>query len=191
MVEIVRHIECYCRYMVVRMRLLDEFELKMSSLSSYFTSHTVIIDVIGTEHRSSITWTERLELLEDTQELRCDLREVQHRIYIDHRCLHLRNYCSRYVLLDSFAEYRQVLLFESKTGSIKVTSEVLQQIGTAFDSIIEVKTMNASCRTGNKSSLGFGKHNRRLIECFDKTRSHDSYDSFVPFRIIYDSGLAA
>ena len=77
MVEIVGHIKGYGRYMMVRMRLLNELKLKMTAFSTHLASHAVVIYVIGTEDRSRISRSERLELLEDTKEFRRDLREIQ------------------------------------------------------------------------------------------------------------------
>ncbi len=70
MVEEVGHIEGDGGDMVIWMRFLDEFELEMASLSTDLTSHSVVIDVLCKEYRSGIPGAERLELLQDTEELR-------------------------------------------------------------------------------------------------------------------------
>ena len=88
MVEEISHVERYGRDMMVRMRLLNEFKLEMTAFCSYLTSHSVVIYVFSKEHRRCVSRTERLELLEDTQELRRDLREVQLCIYVYDRSLH-------------------------------------------------------------------------------------------------------
>ena len=94
MVEEISHVERYGRDMMVRMRLLNEFKLEMTTFCSYLTSHSVIIYIFSKKHRCCVSRTERLELLEDTQELRRDLREVQPCIHIHYRSLHLRDYGS-------------------------------------------------------------------------------------------------
>ena len=73
MFEIVRHIEGYCRYVMVRMRLLDELQLEMTAFCTYLTAHSVVVDMVCSEDRSGISGAEGLELLEDTEELRSDL----------------------------------------------------------------------------------------------------------------------
>ena len=71
------------------MRLLDKLQLEVTAFRTHLTAHSVVVYIICTEYRSSIARSERLKLLEDTQELWSDLREVEHSIYIDNRCLHL------------------------------------------------------------------------------------------------------
>ena len=184
MFEIVRHIEGYCRYVMVRMRLLDELKLEMTAFCTYLTAHSVVIDMVCTEHRSSVSRTEGLELLENTEELRSDLREVQHGVYIDHRGLHFRNYLTRYVFFNPYAEFFQILFLESKSGGIEMSTEILQKVGTAFYRIIQIKAMYAPCRTCDQTALRHCKYYRRLIICLYKTRSHDSHHSLMPLGII-------
>ncbi len=114
--------------MVIRVRLLYQFELEMPSLSANLTSVAVVIDILGKEYRCAVAWPERLELLQYAQEFGSNLGEVQHRVNIDHRGLHLRNDSSRDEQLYPLAESRKVLLFQCETGCIEVTSEILQQV---------------------------------------------------------------
>ena len=62
-VKEVGHIEGDCRNMVVRVGLLDKFKLEVSSFSTYLASHSVIVNVLCKEYRSTVARTERLELL--------------------------------------------------------------------------------------------------------------------------------
>jgi hypothetical protein len=52
MVKEISHIEGDGRDMMVRMGLLDKFELEMSSLCAYLSSHSVVINIFGKEYRS-------------------------------------------------------------------------------------------------------------------------------------------
>ena len=92
MVEVVGHIEGNGRDVVVWMRLLDKLKLQMAALCSDLTDISVIIYVVRTEDGHAVARAKRLELLEDTKELRCDLREVKHGICLNYRCLHFRDY---------------------------------------------------------------------------------------------------
>ena len=96
MVEEISHIECNGRDVMVRMRFLDKFKLEMASLGTDLSSVTVVIYIIGKEHRGIVSRSERLELLQDTEELRSDLREVQSCVNIHYRSLHLRDYSLGY-----------------------------------------------------------------------------------------------
>lgn len=68
MVKEAGHIECDGRNMVIRVRLLYQFELEMPSLSANLTSVAVVIDILGKEYRCAVAWPERLELLQYAQE---------------------------------------------------------------------------------------------------------------------------
>ena len=72
-VEEVGHVERYCRDVMVRMRLLDEFEFEMAAFCTDLASHSIVVDILRQEDRSTVAGSERLELLQDTQELRRDL----------------------------------------------------------------------------------------------------------------------
>ena len=91
MVEEVCHIECYRTDMMVRMGLLNEFQFEMASLCANLASIAVVIDVFRKENQCSIAGTERLELLENPQELWRYLSEIQSGIDFNHRGFHLRN----------------------------------------------------------------------------------------------------
>jgi len=93
-VEVVGHIEGYRRNVMVRLRFLDELELEVPALGTYLADISIVIYIVCTENRHAVARSERLELLQDAEELRSDLGEVQSRIYIHDRCLHLGDYRS-------------------------------------------------------------------------------------------------
>ena len=62
-VEVSRHVECDCRYMMIWMGLLDKFELEVSSLRSNLADASVVIYVVCAEDRHAVARSERLELL--------------------------------------------------------------------------------------------------------------------------------
>ena len=95
MVKVLGQVEGYGGDVMVRLVLLNQFELQMFGLRpsgsvirirhADFPSITVVIDVFGDEHRGLVSRTERLELLEQTEEFRGDLVEVQVGVNCDNR----------------------------------------------------------------------------------------------------------
>ena len=77
MPEVRRLVESYGRDMPVRLLLLDEFEFHVPAFRAHLAAVAVIIDVLCHEHRGTVAWSERLELLEYPEELRGDLGEVK------------------------------------------------------------------------------------------------------------------
>ena len=51
MIKIISHIESYRRDMMVRVRLLNEFKLEVTTLGTYLATHSVVIDIVCTEYR--------------------------------------------------------------------------------------------------------------------------------------------
>ena len=78
--------------MVIWMGLLDEFQLEVSSFCTDLSDASVVIYIVCPEDRHAVARSERLELLEDSQELWSYLRKVQYSIYLYNRSLHLRDY---------------------------------------------------------------------------------------------------
>lgn len=86
------HIESDGRDVMIRVRLLYKFELQMASFCTDFPSVSVVIDIFRKEYRGGISRAERLELLEYPQELRRDLRKIEHGVNLYDWSLHLRDY---------------------------------------------------------------------------------------------------
>ena len=149
----VGHIEGYGRDVMIWMRFLDELELEVASFSSHLAAHTVVIYIVSTEYWCMVARAERLDLLEDPEELRSDLGEVQACIHLHHRSLHFRDDGAGDRLLDSLTESRDIFLLESKSCSVKVSTEVLQKVGTTFNRILQIKSVYASRRAGHQTSL--------------------------------------
>ena len=131
--------------MAARIVLLDEFEFQMPSLSSDLASIAVVVDVLGEEYRCRVLRSERLELLEYAQELRCNLREAYLCVDVHHRHLHLWDNLSRDEFLDSLAERRQVLLPQCHSGGVEVTSKILQKVRATLDGLVEVESRDTPC----------------------------------------------
>ena len=75
-VERAGHIEANRRDVPSRVVLLDELELEVSALGPHLASVAVVVDVLREENRHRVLRAERLELLEDAQELWRNLSET-------------------------------------------------------------------------------------------------------------------
>ena len=74
--------ECDAVHDVIRL-VVNQFQLDMFLVASHYFAGSVVIDVMRTEDRFDIVRTERIEFLQVIEELRCDVSEVDLRIYID------------------------------------------------------------------------------------------------------------
>ena len=74
--------ECDAVHDIIRL-VVNEFQLDMFLIASYYFAGSVVIDVMRTEDRFDIVRTERIEFLQVIEEFRCDVSEVDLRIYID------------------------------------------------------------------------------------------------------------
>ena len=135
----------------VGLRFLDQFQFEMAAIRPDLAHVAVVIDILGQEHRSVVSGTERLELFENPEKFRSNLRKVQYSVYHDDRGKHVFVDMLFYEILYPFAEFGQVLLFQGQACRIEMPAEVLQEVGTAFDCIIEVEPVDAPCRPGDKA----------------------------------------
>ena len=74
--------ECDAVHDVIRL-VVNQFQLDMFLVASHYFAGSVVIDVMRTEDRFDIVRTERIEFLQVIEEFRCDVSEVDLRIYID------------------------------------------------------------------------------------------------------------
>lgn len=74
--------ECDAVHDVIRL-VVNQFQLDMFLIASHYFAGSVVIDVMRTEDRFDIVRTERVEFLQVIEEFRCDVSEVDLRIYID------------------------------------------------------------------------------------------------------------
>lgn len=74
--------ECDTVHDVIRL-VVNQFQLDMFLIASHYFAGSVVIDVMRTEDRFDIVRTERIEFLQIIEEFRCDVSEVDLRIYID------------------------------------------------------------------------------------------------------------
>ena len=144
MVEEIRHVEGDGRNLMIWLVFLKEVQLDVYTAGAYLAGIADVIHALCEEERIVVPGTERLELFEYTEELWSDAGEIKSRVYDDHRGEHLFCDLPTDKSVYTLAEFVEVLLLECKTRSIDVSSEILQQIGAAFDSFIEVKALDAS-----------------------------------------------
>ena len=81
--------ECDAVHDVIRL-VVNQFQLDMFLVASHYFAGSVVIDVMRTEDRFDIVRTERIEFLQVIEEFRCDVSEVDLRIYIDDGAVRVR-----------------------------------------------------------------------------------------------------
>ena len=151
MLEVGRHIEGDGRNLMVRLRFLYQFKLQMLSSGAHLSAVSVVIDILGQENRGTVTRSERLELLQDSEKFRSYLGKIDFRIYLNYWCSHLsRDVCAD-VLVNAGCEFRKILFFHRQSRSINMAAEVLQKVRTTADGIIQVKSAHTAGRTGNET----------------------------------------
>lgn len=69
MLEVCRHIESNGRNLMVWLRFLYQFKFQMLSSGADLSAVSVVIDILGQENRGAVTRSERLELLQDSENL--------------------------------------------------------------------------------------------------------------------------
>ena len=70
--------------------VIHQFQFDVLLVASHYFAGSVVIDVMRTEDRFDIVRTERIEFLQVIEEFRCDVSEVDLRIYIDDGALVLK-----------------------------------------------------------------------------------------------------
>ena len=120
-------LEGYGRNLVERLLLVDQVQLHVDSTGADLTAVATVGDILGKEYRIGVAWTERLELLQETEEFRGDLAELQLGVDVGHRGQHLLGDLSGDELVYPADELLQVALFESQAGRIDVPAEVLKK----------------------------------------------------------------
>jgi len=91
---------------------VNQFEFYVLMAASHHLAGAVVIYVAGAEYWLAVVGAEGLELLEVTEELGCDILEVQICVDID-RCLNLIGLdMGRYILLKAALELLYILNLE-------------------------------------------------------------------------------
>ena len=77
MFEMFRTVKCYGRYMSVWLIFLDKLKFHMSVVRAHLATITIVVDILCNEYRRLVARAERLELLEQPEELGGNLLEIQ------------------------------------------------------------------------------------------------------------------
>ena len=173
------HVEADGGNLVVGLRFLDEFELEVLAGGANLAAVAVVVDVFGEEDRGLVAGAEGLELLEDAEELRGYLREVEPRVDVDHRGGHLLGHVAADVFFDAAGEFGKVFLLEGQAGGVDVATEVFQEVGLVLDGVVKVEAADAAGRAGDEA-VALCKDERGLVERLDKTGGDDADHALVP-----------
>ena len=159
----------------------------MHTSGSHLAAVAAVGDVLGQEYRVVVPWPERLELLQEAEELRGYLAELQFGVYLGDRGQHLFGDLFPDELVDAFDELFQVRFLEGEAGSIDMPAEILKEVCAAFDGFVQVESGHAPGGTGDES-VGFCEHDGRLVESLHEAGGDDSDHTLVPGRVIYYRG---
>ena len=140
----------------------------MDSTGADLAAVATVGDILGKEYRIGVAWTERLELLQETEEFRGDLAELQLGVDVGHRGQHLLGDLSGDELVYPADELLQVALFESQAGRIDVPAEVLKKVSAALDGLVEIETSHTAGGSSDES-VRLCQYNCRFVERLDKT----------------------
>ena len=126
------HIETDSRNLAIRLGLLHQVELEVHSSGAHLAPVTAIVDILSKENRVRIARAKRLELLEDSEKLRGNLREIKLRIKFYDGDHDLRLKIAGDKAVHPPAEFFKVLFLESQAGGIDMAAEILQKVGAAL-----------------------------------------------------------
>ena len=156
----------------------------MLVVATYDFAGSVVVEyTMSVEDWFRVARSERFELSQDADELRCDVGELESCINFDLRSELMLLDVVGYIFFETASELFEVFFFERKTSRIGVTTEVFEQIAARVDSTIEVETLHGTSRATD-DVVGLGEHYGRFVVFLGKARSNDADDAFVPIRVV-------
>ena len=168
--------------------VLHQVHTQVFALGTHQTG-VVAADSVGDEDRRGVSRSEGLKFVQLATEIGRDLAELQLGIDLDLRNQHLGLDMLLDVGIESTCELLDIFGFHCQSCGVHMTSEVLQQIGTRFNRLIEVEARHTTRRTRSKT-VAHRHHNRRAIVRFDQARGHDTNDTLHPLGVVDDRTLA-
>ena len=94
-----------------------------------------------------------------------------------------------HVLLEPAAEGGDVLHRHAQSGSVRVSAEIGEQVGTALNGLVYVEARHTACRARCHAVVALGQHHAWLVEDLGQARGHDADDAAVPLLVEEDDGL--
>ena len=117
----------------------------MFLMATYHLRCAKVIDVARNEKWFAIAWSMRCQTLQLIEQSLINLLEVELHIDVERLLGLLRQDVVTDILLETTTELRDVFLAQGESYGIGVTTEVLQQVATRLDSIVDVEACH---RTG-------------------------------------------
>ena len=173
---------------MVGLRFLDQVQFHVHAARPHFAAVAGIVHILRDEYGVAVAGSERLELLQDAEEFRGNLRKIQPGINLRERGQHLRGDLSGDESIDAGGEFRQVLLLEGEARGVHVSAEVFQQVGTALNGLVQVESRHAAGRTGHES-VRFGEHDGGAVIGLYQPGSDDAHHALVPLRVKDDGRI--
>ena len=140
----------------------------MLLLAAHHLRGAVVVDITGAEERFGIIGTVRCKLLQVVVQFLCDILEVDDCIDIEGCFRLLGQDMFGDIFLETATELRDILDFQGETNGIGMTAEVLEQIATALDGVVEVVASHTSGRARGQTVM-FGEYHRRTVIQFRQT----------------------
>ena len=88
-----------------------------------------------------------------------------------------------HILLETTAEFRNILLLQRQTYRIGMSTKVLQQITTRLDGIVDIETSHTTSRT-RCNAVDDGENNGRTEIELRQTRGNDTHYAFLPTFVV-------
>ena len=124
---------------------VDEFQFDMLLMTPHHLRGTEVIDITGQEQGLGILRTMRCQATQLVMQFLGDILEVYLLVDVEGRQSLLWQDMSADILLEAAAELRDILLFECQADGIGVSSEILQDVTTALDGVIDIEAGNTTC----------------------------------------------
>ena len=106
--------------------VIHQFQFDVLLVASHHFAGSVVVDIMGAEHRFGIVGAKRVELLQVVTEFRGDVPEINLGIDVDYGAGLLRQDVPGHELFKTLGESGNIFHFHGQSGCIGVTAEVFQ-----------------------------------------------------------------
>ena len=168
---------------------VHELQLDVLLVAPHDLAGAVVIDLPCAEEGLRVVGSVGGEALDVGSHAAVDVAEVDVGIDVEYGVDLLGLYVLLDVLLEAVAEGRYVLCRHAQARGVGVTAEVLEQVCTALDGLIDVEPGHAAGRTGSHAVVVAGENHAGLVEDLRQARGHNADDAAVPLFVEEDDGL--
>ena len=141
---------------------VDQFELDMLLLATHYLRGAVVVHITCAEQWLGVVGTMRGKLLQVVVQFLGDLLEVDHGIDIEGSLCLFGLDMFHHVLLETAAELGDILDLHGETDGIGMAAEVLQQVATTLDGIVEIIAGHTAGGTRSQTIMLGENHGRTV-----------------------------